>query len=398
MNSGPGGSIARARAPQRRGATDRAPDTIPSHYEAAGVSYRHVRPADDADLRALLRDNAMHGWVAMSLEREPSYFLGEGLMGPSISVIARDLRAAARPVGMYSCTDLPVHIDGRPTQAGYLAGLRVDPVYRHRLRVVRNGFASIDVLAPIQAGPPFRFTSIASDNEAARRLLEARLPGMPVYRPAGRVETLALSTRHARDNGLLIPARRADIPALVAFYNRHARGYQFAPVLSADWLLGLSAERGLALHDFWLLWQAGEIRGCLAVWDQRAYKQVVARAYRFPLRLLRRPYNAWAALARRIALPAPGQRLEQAFLAFFALHPAVAPLAVDVLRAALHRVALKGARVGVLGLSVDHPLMAPLRARLHPRGLITCIETVSAPDAAPPTLDGRPVQPEVALL
>jgi ribosomal protein S18 acetylase RimI-like enzyme len=369
-----------------------------NHYDVGGVSYRRARPEDDADLRALLRDNAMQGWVALSLEREPSYFLGEGLMGPAVSVIARDLRAARRPVGMYSCTALPVHVNGRATQVGYLAGLRVDPAYRHRLRVVRHGFASVDVLAPRLGDAPFRFTSIASDNEAARRLLEAELPGMPVYRPAGEMETLAFSTRHGRERGLLTPARAADVPALVRFYNRQARGWQLAPVLTADWLLGLRAEHGLALEDFWLLREDGVIRACLAVWDQRAFKQVTARAYRFPLGLLRYPYNSWAAVTGRMALPAPGQRLEQAFLAFFAVDPAAQDRAVDVIRAGLYQVARKGARVGVLGLSTTHALLPLLRARLHPHSLTTCIETVSAPASTPPRLDTRPLQPEVAVL
>ena len=38
---------------------------------AHSVNYQLATPADEADLRALLLDNAMPGWVSMALTREP---------------------------------------------------------------------------------------------------------------------------------------------------------------------------------------------------------------------------------------------------------------------------------------------------------------------------------------
>ena len=40
----------------------------------AAIDCRVAGAADDADLRRLLRENAMGGWVSVSLEREPRYF------------------------------------------------------------------------------------------------------------------------------------------------------------------------------------------------------------------------------------------------------------------------------------------------------------------------------------
>jgi hypothetical protein len=340
----------------------------------------------------------MASWVTVSLEREPSYFRGEDLMGESFTVVAHEESVHPVPVGMYSCAFLPVHMNGRPEQAGYLGGLRVCRPYRHKLSVIKNGFASIQVLMPFRGTAPCWFTSVASENAAARRLLEARLPGMPIYRPAGELETLVLDVRQGRVGRLLRQATRQDVPALVDFFNRQARVYQFAPLLNETQLLALTGGKGLTLGDFWLLKDGRDIRGCLAVWDQRPFKQSVIRGYRFPLSALRVVYNAWASVTNRLHLPAPGERLEHAFLAFVAFDVAAESVYMDAVREGLTKVRDKGAHAGVLGLSPQNALMHVLKAGLRTHVYRTCIETVAWTDDAQLQLDGRPLQPEVALL
>ncbi len=370
----------------------------PDTYRAGGVIYRHARLDDDAVLRAILRDSAMASWVTVSLGREPSYFHGENLMGESFTVIAREDNVHPVPVGMYSCAFLPVHVNGRPERLGYLGGLRVCRPYRHKLRVIKNGFASIQALMPDRGTVPYWFTSVASENAAARRLLEARLPGMPVYRPVGELETLVLDAEQRRAKGLLQQATQQDVPVLVDFFNRQARAYQFAPLLNETQLLALTGETGLTLRDFWLLKDGRDIHGCLAVWDQRVFKQFVIRKYRFPLNALRGVYNAWARVTNRLRLPASGERLEHAFLAFVAFDEAAENVYMDTIREGLVKVHDKGAQAGVLGLSPRNTLARVLKAGLRTHIYRTCIETVAWPDDAPPQLDGRPPQPEVALL
>ncbi len=64
----------------------------------------------------------------------------------------------------------------------------------------------------------------------------------------------------------------------------------------------------------------GRIDSCMALWNQQAYKQVVARAYRQPLEAVLPLYNFWARLTKQIALPALNQQFKQSYLAFFASH------------------------------------------------------------------------------
>ena len=181
-------------------------------YHAGAVVFRKALDRDDAALKAALRDNAMDSWVRLSFEREPSYFDGAALMGQTYTVIACDKHQPETVVGMYSCAFLPVHINGTVTRQGYLGCLRVNPQYRHKIRILKGGFNSMPVLIAELGSLPFWFTSIASENVLARRVLETGLKGMPIYQAVGEVETLAINTKQGRLSGLLQQATQADIP------------------------------------------------------------------------------------------------------------------------------------------------------------------------------------------
>jgi hypothetical protein len=266
------------------------------------------------------------------------------------------------------------------------------------VRILKDGFASIPVLLSKNDSLSLWFTSVAEDNDTARRILETDLEGMPRYGFRGAMETLAFSIRQRKACGLLQRATINDVPALVDFYNQQARGFQLAPVVTESWLSALNGRQGLRLGDFLLFKDKGEIRGCLAVWDQRKFKQTTIRGYGFPLNRLSGIYNLYAAARGRIMLPAPGERIEQVFLSFFALDECARHLAADIVTEGLLRVAEKKALVGTLGLSDRNPLSDTLKSKLHPDCYRTRIETVSWPGEVQPDLDGRPVQPEVAIL
>ena len=368
----------------------------PDRFAAGGMTYRKAGPADDAAIREVLRSNDMESWVRMSIEREPSFFLGENLLGESTTVIAHCTDSPQQVVGMYSMAVQQAHLNGAAAATGYLGALRVNPRYRHRLRILKNGFDSARALAGIDTLPVF--TSLASDNRVARRLLEANLRGMPCYTPVGELDSMGFATCQGQSRGLLQPAGPADIPALVEFFNATAAAYQFSPVFSRQWLAGLPGKTGLQLGDFWLLKDGITLRGCVAVWDQRAFKQIVSRGYRFPLNLILGGYNLYAGLSGRVQLPRPGAQLEQAFLSFLALDAQAADTVTDVVKEALSIAARKGARVATLGLSAENPLAGRLCDSLHASIYRSCIETVHWPDCPAPSLDGRPPQPEVALL
>lgn len=340
---------------------------------------------DDEVVRALLREIPLEGWVQVTLEREPSYFLGEGLMGPGATLLARTPEGGA--IGMCATQGLQGHLNGDPTDLVYWSALRVRPEYRHRIGLVRQGFSAMRGLAHRGVG----FTSVGTENRRARRLLEARLPGLPRYTPTGEINTWLLKAE-GRPSGRLRPARPSDAAGLAELLNAQAGGYQFSPRLEARWLLELDGSRGLRLGDFWVRDSAGGLEAGLALWDQRCFRQTRVRGYRNPLPLLRPLYNLLAGPLGGLRLPAVGEALDACFLAF-AANPDEA-----LLREGLALAAERGIATCLYGLPVGHPLEAVVR-RLGPsRVYRTCIETIRWPDEAPLSLDGRLPWPEIALL
>ena len=198
---------------------------------------------DDPDIRALLRENALGGWVQLSLEREPDAFAADfGLSRSHAFIIARD-RKTAEAVGVCERSVRDAFVDGEIRRLPYLASLRVAPAYRHRIRVLRSGFEAVRSLLHDPSELPYALTSIAADNDTARRVLCAGLFGLPAYRPVGELTTFAMRTAvHAAPPGIE-PARPGDLPAIAALLQRNYRRFQFAPVWRASDLRAVARQR-----------------------------------------------------------------------------------------------------------------------------------------------------------
>jgi len=376
---------------------------ISSEFRANNLCYRIATPADDATLRSVLRQTPMTSWVTLSTEHEPSYFASSDLFGQRTTIVSHKSNSDSTTVGMCSYTELSVHIDSCENSACYLGELRVLPEFRHRPAIVKNGFRSVEKFSGALIDEAHWFTSIASENDVARRFLEANLEGMPIYRPAGELVTMALSTRAARQTLQMLPAVEDDVPALVAFYNRQARQYQYSPVLTEDWLLNLYRSNGLQLQDFYLLKVQGSIRACFAIWDQRQFKQTVVRGYRFPLNIMRLPYNLYSRLTDRVELPAIGNCIDYVFIAFLAVSKSMQSEYCKIIATALKLARLARADIAMLGLSANNPNLNLLDA-FHKQTYRSQVETVSWPDRYS-TRDRAGlfpkravIQPEIALL
>ncbi len=385
------------------------PDTISMStgispkFQINNLCYRIATPADDATLRSILRQSPMASWVTLSTEHEPSYFASSDLFGQRKTIISHKSDSAGATVGMCSYTELSAHINGSRSAACYLGELRVLPEFRHKPAVVKNGFRSVEKFAGTLTDKAYWFTSIASENIVARRFLEANLKGMPIYCPVGELVTMALSTRTAGQSVEMFPAVEEDVPALVAFYNRQARQYQYSPVLSENWLLNLNRGSGLRLKDFYLLKVQGSIRACFAIWDQRQFKQAVVHGYRFPLNIMRLPYNLFSRLTGRVGLPGIGDCINYVFIAFLAVSKGMQSEYCRIITTALKLARLARAEIAMLGLSTNNPNLNLLDS-FHKQTYRSQVESVSWPDQY--STRGRPglfseqavIQPEIALL
>jgi hypothetical protein len=347
------------------------------------TTLRLATPADDALLRSMLRTNPMPTWVEMTIEREPSFFAAKDLYGRDWAVIAED---KAEVVGMYTASVLPVHLNGRSEQVGYLGGLRVNPAHRGRIRYLREGYASIELLAPTSGTVGWWFTVVAAENRVARRLFEAGVKGLPAYRLQGEYVTYALPTARGKRLGLWRGAQDAELDRLIDFHNAQAAAFQYTPVLDRKLVERIGRER-FFVHE-----QDGALLAVAALWDQRTFKQIVARRYRAPIGALVPCYNVYAKLSRRIPLPRAGRALDQTFIAFLAIAGYAMHRAGSLMEDLLSHCETPAASLGLHGA---HPLAGAL-AHFKPIRYPAKVYAVSFDQE--PKVDARPAQPEAALL
>lgn len=367
-------------------------------YQDANILYRRADVDDDKALREMLSQNSMDSWVNLSFEREPSYFDAQNIMGESYTMVAIDTNTNSY-VGMYTCTYMDMYINGDIQEVAYLRELRLDEAYRNKIRILKNGYKSLRTLLPKKETEPLYITSVASQNTKARRVLEAGLKGMPTYISLAKMNTLIFSSSFIPEQKRLKQATKQDIARILKFYNDHMASYQFAPCVSEQWMNTLPAKTGLSIDDFYIVEdEGGNIEACLALWDQRAFKQSVIKGYKTPLRQLRPLYNFFAMLSTRVLLPQINSMLGQIYISFFVCQND--ELQLDIIKEAAQLAKSKGASSCILGLSAGHPNSDVLKKRLKADIYETDIELVNL-DANKATLildKERLIQPEVALL
>jgi hypothetical protein len=271
-------------------------------------------PDDDADLRHVLAATPMEGRVAVSFQREPSWFGGAVVDGFARQVVAcRDLNSG-RIFG-FGCRSLrELFVNGKPMTVGYLSSLRVLPEYRNRGLIAR-GYAFFRRLHQ-DGQTPFYLTTIAEGNETALRILTSGRAGLPAYHPAGRYHTSVIPLRDTSvsrvrlSSATIRAAQAADLPAILDYLATVGARRQFFPVYRADdFLEPTGLLRGLDMEHLLLAERGGRLVGVLAGWDQYAYRQQVVHDYAGWLRWARPFYNLGAWLRGSAGLPARGQPL-----------------------------------------------------------------------------------------
>jgi hypothetical protein len=365
-------------------------------FVAGNLTFAVAQREDEPDIRRLLRENALDGWVRLSLEREPDAFAADFGLGRSHAFIVARERTTGEAVGICEQSVRDAFIEGEIRQLPYLGSLRVAPGYRHRIRVLRGGFAAVRALLGRRAALPFALTAITANNHAAQRVLCAGLPGLPRYRPAGMLATFALRTAITANPPEVKRATPADLPAIAVLLQRAYRRFQFAPVWRAADLARLTAVGGLRIDDFLIVRRGPGLRGCLAVWDQSVARQTVVRDYAPWLGRLRPLINLAAPLASLPQLPAPGSTLAQAYLSHVAVEDDDPAIFRALLAAGSTLARKRGFELALTGFAAGHPFAAVV-ARARPITYRSLLYLVHWPDAEPAISDRLP-HPEIALL
>jgi len=360
-----------------------------------------ANPDNEHLFRKMLRDNPVGGNIAISMEREPNALFAAGITGDRYDLLmgVRDDNGEAVVTG--GRYELDLFINGEPRRTGYLGELRSTGGFGFRrkylllcYREMRHCHERGDV--------PYYLTTIIADNLPARRLLEANLRGMPVYEPRGSIVTLTIPVRaggRARSSITVERATDEDVADIASSLLDRGEHFQFMPAWTEDVLRSTSRSRGLAAADFMLV-RDGTLRASVALWDQRSFKQSIVRDYSGQLARWRPAYNLAAPLLRRPRLPAPGSRLESAYLSHLNASPDDPDAVVALVAAACREAAGRGLDYVMLGLDEANPLCAVLRARFPTHTYASVVYLVYWEDGAQVAaeVDARMLHPEVAIL
>jgi hypothetical protein len=368
------------------------------------LRFELVATHNEREVRQLLREAPVPGWITLAYEREPDYLLGTTLEGPVQQTVLARTVADGTLVGTFSRSERLAFVNGEPRPLGYLGLLRLRDRFRGRTRYLREGYEACRRFLHDPARTPYYVTSVIEGNTTARRVLEAGLPGLPVYRPWQAFSTLALPCRRhpgTVPRGLqVVPGSPQLLGDIAACLQRNYARYALAPYWTADDLASPERCRGLRPQDFRVALRGDRVVGCLALWDQRAFKQHVACGYTPTVGRWRGPINVAARLLSLPRLPEPGEALAEATLSHAASDdddPAVLLALVGAARAEAHR---RGLAVVTLGLALRNPMLRAVRAAFRHLEYRSILYLVHWDDgrAAAAALDDRPAHLEAATL
>ena len=360
---------------------------------------------DDPEIRQLLRENPLPGEVSLSFEREPDSTLAASIEGDlHQTLVARD-GATGRIAGLAARSVRCVFVNGQPARVGYLGQLRVARGCRHLRTLLDEGFSFCRALHE-EGGALTYLASLVHDNDAARRLLVDRKSSVaPRFAPIEHLTTFVIPAgqrlQHFAAGGVRIcTGSAALIGDIAACLQRNLRRYQFAPCWQAAELESPLSSRGLSAKDFAVAIDGRHVVGCAALWDQRAFKQVVVRGYSPLLRRVRPLVNVAARVLGQPHLPAIGRQLQFAYVS----HIAVDDDREDVITALVAAQIGQARRIGlddvVTAFPDRHPFQHVVRRQWRHRAYRSAVYAAYWPDGESwvRSLDDRPVQLEAAIL
>jgi len=287
------------------------------------LNFELATPADDADLRRLLRENPIAGPISLTFERERCYFDAAVVEGPFHQTIVARESDSGHVIAFGNRSVRSLFVNGQARDIGYMSQLRVNPIYGKGLYLARGltgGFQKYHELHQ-DGRAPFYLMSVIEDNLPARRLLTSGLPEYPHALEYARMFTYAIYPLR-RKHELSLPAsirivRGAEkhASAIVDCVNRNNARKQFAPHWTCDSLF----FPNLSPADFFIALDGEHVIGCLACWDQGSFKQTVVRGYSGSLRRWRKLLNVFSRFGLAPYLPEPNTPLQYSYASHIAV-------------------------------------------------------------------------------
>jgi hypothetical protein len=371
------------------------------------LSFQLARQTDDSAIRQLLQENPMGGDISLSLEREPSYFDFSGVEGDFHQAIIAREQKSKKVVGFASRAIRKYYINGTLQDLGYIGQLRFTPAHR-RFFPLLKGFQFLKELHKDKR-VPFYLTSIMEDNITTARVLLSGVPQLPRYEEYCRFVSHSISTRNKKNRCKPLPdnihienGSPQRFTELVAFLRCHNKSMQFAPVWDEESLLQQGQTPGLSHNDFFLAIDKNKIVGCLALWDQRQFKQAVIRSYSPRIARWRWLINVIALISGSPRLPSVNSTIPHCYLSHISIKEQNKKIFAALLNAVMKEAKQRKIPLLTIGFATTHPLNIFLESSYKTFRNYSRIFLVSWDDAeAPPplqSLDTRTPGIEVALL
>jgi hypothetical protein len=369
----------------------------------ANLDFELATSKTEGDFRQLLRENALDGNIKLLLTREPDAFHAAAISGDHYELMLAYRQNPRLLVGGGARFELDAYINGDVARIGYLGELRVHGGFQKRRTLLVEAYRAMRKCH--EAGNAAAYlTTIISDNQSTRRLLEAGLSDMPTYQPLEEMVTLTIPARQAasaRAPAIQVeqdPAIRID--EVAERLNATGRNYQFHPVWRTETLASPERCRGISASDFFVVRDGDGIQGALCLWDQRAYKQSVVAAYSKQLSRARPFFNLVAPLLRQPRLPPPGHQLESAFLSHLSVDPNDEATLLALVRKAGESAVRRGIDYIMLGLATRSRFSKILQKRFSCHRYASTIYVVYWEDGREFAckIDARIPHPEMAIL
>lgn len=228
---------------------------------------------DDAELRALLRDNPMPGDIEVTFEREPSFFETCKVRGVCQTVVGRDT-VRNRIIGLGTRSVAMGFVNGRAIPLGHLADLRLEAEYRGGLLVAR----AYRFLRALHADGATRLytTMIFATNDTALRTIASGRAGLPAYHDMGVFHCPGINICRRKppspSHCEIVTGTRELLPQIVDCLNRNNARKQFAPHHEVR---DFEQQRwpGFDSSNFRVALDHGRVVGVVGRWDQRRFKQ-----------------------------------------------------------------------------------------------------------------------------
>jgi hypothetical protein len=359
---------------------------------------------DDPGLRRLLRENPMQGSISLSFEREPNYFNASAIEGPVHQTIIARERDSGNVIAFGNRSIRPLFVNGKVQDIGYMSQLRVDAGYGKGLFLARGlagGFKRYREVHQDRRAQ-FYLMSVIEDNLPARRLLTSGLPEYPHAQEHTRMFTYAIYPVQ-RKRALSLPRSLRFVQGsdryangIVECLNRNNLYKQFAP----HWTCETLFIANLKPSDFFLVLDGECVVGCIACWDQNAFKQTVVRGYSGGMARWRKLLNAFSFFGGWPHLPEPHTSLRHAYASHAAIDKDDPSLFAALLRALYAHTLERGYSYFMIGLAESNPLRSVVET-YHPFTYISQLYLVAWEDGldALEKVDRQLIPaPEIAIL